>query len=142
MRGGQQPHFSFRNFSSSPQDSFQPCVFSTLPLWLSRLSSLQVTRLCQMPIRPVCRTWTLLTPRMLSLETTRDFFEATKRRMAKTKLWDTPMKRELSEMQSDAIYRFLMFGEWKKHGYSAGAVAEHIPASRLEKYQAFRRIHG
>ncbi|POM59088.1 Avr1b-1 Avirulence-like protein [Phytophthora palmivora] len=48
---------------------------------------------------------------------------------------------KLSDMQKDAIYRFKMFGRWKRHGYLPDAIRKDIPESLFEKYAAYRRIH-
>ncbi|POM57617.1 Avr1b-1 Avirulence-like protein [Phytophthora palmivora] len=49
---------------------------------------------------------------------------------------------KLSDMQKDAIFRFKMFGKWKRHGHLPDAIRKDIPESLYDLYAAYRRVHG
>ncbi|OWZ01662.1 Avirulence (Avh) protein [Phytophthora megakarya] len=49
---------------------------------------------------------------------------------------------KLSNAQTDEIARFLLFGRWMRHGYTAEAVEKHVPESLYKAYIIYRRMNA
>ncbi|OWZ11430.1 Avirulence (Avh) protein [Phytophthora megakarya] len=49
---------------------------------------------------------------------------------------------KLSTAQTDEIARFLLFGRWMRHGYTAEAVEKHVPKSLYDAYIIYRRMNA
>ncbi|OWZ12856.1 RxLR effector protein [Phytophthora megakarya] len=48
---------------------------------------------------------------------------------------------KLQRAQKDNIYRFKLFGRWKRHGLSASDVEKHVPEGLYDAYVVFRRMN-